>query len=182
MFCAAGYNARRQCVLAGKTPNQVVAERRTAKPALAKDKPAERSGPCDITKTRLTADRAKEVSQPDSVSVSRRCSRQPACGWRARKRRHRRGAAYKPGGLSCAREPGTPTRTGAGHELENIFRSDDARGPYDHASQRTNAGSNHKTQTHDHEACGPGRREVVGQIRFSRTLRAAETERCAASP
>src|SRR4051812_5197148 len=46
MFCAAGYNARRQCVLAGKTPNQVVAERRTAKSAFAKDKPAGRAGPC----------------------------------------------------------------------------------------------------------------------------------------
>jgi hypothetical protein len=66
MFCAAGYNARCQCVLAGKTPNQVVAERRTAKPALAKDKPAERSGPCDITKTRLIAESAEEVSQPDN--------------------------------------------------------------------------------------------------------------------
>jgi len=41
MFCTAGYNARRQRVLEGQTPDQVVAERLTAKPALAKDKPAE---------------------------------------------------------------------------------------------------------------------------------------------
>jgi hypothetical protein len=68
MFCAAGYNARCQCVLAGKTPNQVVAERRTAKPALAKDKPAERAGPGDIIKARLIAESAEEVSQPDSRS------------------------------------------------------------------------------------------------------------------
>jgi hypothetical protein len=62
MFCTAGYNARRQRVLKGKTPDLVVAERLTAKPALAKDKPAGRARSCDITKPRLIADRAKEVS------------------------------------------------------------------------------------------------------------------------
>jgi hypothetical protein len=51
-------------VLKGKTPDLVVAERLTAKPALAKDKPSGRAGPCDITKARLIAERAKEVSQP----------------------------------------------------------------------------------------------------------------------
>src|SRR4051794_1796807 len=49
MFCAAGYNAHRQRVLKGKTPDLVVAERLTAKPALAKDKPAGRARSCDIT-------------------------------------------------------------------------------------------------------------------------------------
>src|ERR671933_2061100 len=62
----AAYNARRQRVLAGQTPDQVVAERLTAKPALAQDKPSGRAGPCDITKARLIAENAKEVSQPDS--------------------------------------------------------------------------------------------------------------------
>jgi hypothetical protein len=62
----AAYNARRQRVLEGQTPDQVVAERLIAKPALAKDKPAGRAGPCDITKARLIAENAKEVSQPDS--------------------------------------------------------------------------------------------------------------------
>jgi transposase InsO family protein len=62
----AAYNARRQRVLEAKTPDQVVAERLTAKPALAKDTPSGRASPCDITKARLIADRAKEVSQPDS--------------------------------------------------------------------------------------------------------------------
>jgi hypothetical protein len=62
----AAYNARRQRVLEAKTPDQVVAERLTAKPALAKHKPAGRAGPCDITKARLIAENAKEVSQPDS--------------------------------------------------------------------------------------------------------------------
>src|SRR3954454_20312252 len=62
----AAYNARRQRVLEAKTPDQVVIERLTAKPALAKDKPSERAGPCDITKARLIAQSAKEVPQPDS--------------------------------------------------------------------------------------------------------------------
>ncbi|MFL5288609.1 MAG: DDE-type integrase/transposase/recombinase [Rhodopila sp.] len=62
----AAYNARRQRVLEGKTPDQVVAEWLKAKPTLAKAKPQGRAGPCDMTKARLIADRAKEVSQPDS--------------------------------------------------------------------------------------------------------------------
>src|SRR4051794_8909540 len=55
-----------QRVLAGQTPDQVLAERLTAKPALAKAKPSGRAGPCDITKARLIAQSAKEVSQPDN--------------------------------------------------------------------------------------------------------------------
>ena len=51
-------------MLQATTPDQVVAERLNVKPVLAKDKPAGRTGPCDITKARLIADRAKEVSQP----------------------------------------------------------------------------------------------------------------------
>jgi hypothetical protein len=62
----AAYNARRQRVLEGQTPDQVVAERLTAKPALAQDKPSGRAGPGDIIKARLIAESAKEVSQPDS--------------------------------------------------------------------------------------------------------------------
>jgi transposase InsO family protein len=62
----AAYNARRQRALEGKTPDQVVADRLKAKPTLAKAKPNGRAGPCDITKARLIAGQAKEVSQPDS--------------------------------------------------------------------------------------------------------------------
>src|ERR1700709_971322 len=62
----AAYNARRQRVLEAKTPEQIVVERLTAKPALAKDRPAGRAGPCDTTKARLIAENGKEVSQPDS--------------------------------------------------------------------------------------------------------------------
>ena len=59
-------NAPRQRVLDGKTPNQVVAEHLKAEPKLANPAPHGRAGPCDGTKARLIADRAKEVSQPDS--------------------------------------------------------------------------------------------------------------------
>src|SRR4051794_15294308 len=62
----AAYNARRQRVLEGQTPDQVVAERLTAKPALANAKRSGRPGPDDIIKARLIAESAKEVSQPDS--------------------------------------------------------------------------------------------------------------------
>ncbi|MBV8870124.1 MAG: IS481 family transposase [Acetobacteraceae bacterium] len=62
----AAYNARRQRVLQSKTPDQVVAERLTAKPDLANPKPHGRAGPCDTTKARLIAENAKEVSQPYS--------------------------------------------------------------------------------------------------------------------
>ncbi len=60
------YNARRQRVLDGRTPNQLVAEHPKAKPELANPASRGRAGPCDITKARLIADAAKEVSQPDS--------------------------------------------------------------------------------------------------------------------
>src|SRR3954468_13665043 len=65
----AAYNARRQRVLEGQTPDQVVAERLTAKPALAKAKPSGRAGPGDIIKARLIAESAKEVSQPDTSTT-----------------------------------------------------------------------------------------------------------------
>jgi len=62
----AAYNARRQRVLNGKTPDQVVAERLKARRKLANAKPHGRAGPDDIAKARLIAEAAKEVSQPDN--------------------------------------------------------------------------------------------------------------------
>ena len=62
----AAYNARRQRVLEGQTPDQVVPERLIAKPALAKAKPSGQAGPDDIIKARLIAENAKQVSQPDN--------------------------------------------------------------------------------------------------------------------
>jgi transposase InsO family protein len=51
----AAYNTRRQRVLDGKTPDQVVAERLEAQPNFRKPKGAlqKRASPCDITKARL---------------------------------------------------------------------------------------------------------------------------------
>ena len=62
----AAYNARRQRVLDGKTPDQVVAERLRKRRKLASAKPNGRAGPEDIAKARVIAEAAKEVSQPDS--------------------------------------------------------------------------------------------------------------------
>ncbi len=64
----AAYNTRRQRVLDGKTPDQVVAERLEAQPKLVKQNGTipQRASPCDITKARFIAETAKEVSQPDN--------------------------------------------------------------------------------------------------------------------
>ena len=60
------YNVRRQRVLDGKTPNQVVAERLRARPRRANPAPHGRASPCDVTKARFIAEAPKEVSQPNS--------------------------------------------------------------------------------------------------------------------
>jgi transposase len=62
----AAYNARRQRVLDGKTPDQVVAERLKAHRGLANAKPHGRAGPADVAEARRIAEAAKEVSPPDS--------------------------------------------------------------------------------------------------------------------
>src|ERR687883_834324 len=62
----AAYNGRRQRVLDGKTPNQVVAERLRRRRKLANPTPQGRAGPDDIAKARLVAEAAKEVSRPDT--------------------------------------------------------------------------------------------------------------------
>jgi hypothetical protein len=65
----AAYNARRQRVLNGKTPDQLVAERLKARRKLAGAKPEGRAGPADIAKARLIVEAAKDVSQPDNLAV-----------------------------------------------------------------------------------------------------------------
>jgi hypothetical protein len=64
----AAYNIRRQRVLDGKTPDQVVAERIEAQPTLSKPKGTlqKRESPCDIAKARFIAETAKGVSRPDN--------------------------------------------------------------------------------------------------------------------
>ncbi|MFC7555435.1 DDE-type integrase/transposase/recombinase [Pseudoroseomonas wenyumeiae] len=63
----AAYNARRQRVLDGKTPDQVVAERLKSRRRLARGKPEGRAGPEDIAKARLIVEGTKDVSQPDAL-------------------------------------------------------------------------------------------------------------------
>ncbi len=62
----AAYNARRQRVLDGETPHQVVAERLKARRRLANPRPHGRAGPADVAEARRIAEAAEEVSQPDS--------------------------------------------------------------------------------------------------------------------
>ncbi len=64
----AAYNARRQRVLDGKTPDQVVAERLKARRKLANPKPHGRAGPAEIAAARRIAEAAKDVSPPDTNS------------------------------------------------------------------------------------------------------------------
>jgi hypothetical protein len=63
----AAYNARRQRVLDGTTPNQVVAERLPARRQFAPAKTHGRAGADEIAKARLIVETAKEVSQPDTL-------------------------------------------------------------------------------------------------------------------
>ena len=62
----AAYNARRQRVLGGKTPDQIDAERLKARRKPANPKPHGRAGPGDIVKARCIADAANDVPPPDS--------------------------------------------------------------------------------------------------------------------
>src|SRR4051812_44010285 len=55
----AAYNGRRQRVLDGKTPHQVVTERLRKRRKLANPTPQGRAGPDDIAKARLIDDIAK---------------------------------------------------------------------------------------------------------------------------
>jgi hypothetical protein len=62
----AGSHACRPRGLDGSTPDQVLAERLKAKRKLARVQPHGRAGPNAVSKARLLAEAAKEVSQPDS--------------------------------------------------------------------------------------------------------------------
>jgi transposase InsO family protein len=60
------YNARRQRVLDGRSPEQVVRERLALDQGLANPGYRPPSDPCVLPKAMLVIERAKEVSQPDS--------------------------------------------------------------------------------------------------------------------
>ena len=61
----AAYNARRQRVLSGRTPNQVVAERLAARRRRRNARPAGQASPADIARAQVIVENAKNVSQPD---------------------------------------------------------------------------------------------------------------------
>jgi transposase InsO family protein len=102
----AAYNGRRQRVLDGKTPNQVVAERLQAKRQLANTKPHGRAGPDDIAKAHLIAEAAKEVSQPDTKQHLRRGGALPSRrGPQPAHKPSRRGRNHPPAPLHPAGAP-----------------------------------------------------------------------------
>jgi transposase InsO family protein len=70
----AAYKARRQRVLDGKTPHQVVSERLQACRQLAHTKTHGHAGPDDIAQARLLVEAAQEVSQPNIGKFMQPCS------------------------------------------------------------------------------------------------------------
>ena len=63
---SSAYNARRQRVLDGRSPEEVVRERLTQDPGLANPGHRPPSDPCVLPKAMLVIERANDVSQPDS--------------------------------------------------------------------------------------------------------------------
>ena len=62
----AAYNARRQRVLGGRSPEEVVRERLGQDTSLANPAYRPPPDPCILPKALLVVERAKDVSQPDS--------------------------------------------------------------------------------------------------------------------
>jgi hypothetical protein len=65
------YNARRQRVLGGRSPEQVVRQRLAQDGHLANPGYHPPPDPCVLPKAMLVVERAKDVSQPGSLSRSR---------------------------------------------------------------------------------------------------------------
>ena len=70
------YNARRQRVLGGLSPDEAVRRRLEAEPRLASRRYEPPSGPCLLPNALLVVAAAKDVSHPDSPTSATRC-----CGW-----------------------------------------------------------------------------------------------------
>ena len=71
------YNARRQRVLKGKAPNDVVRERLKDKPELASKLYQPPADPCALPKAMVVVEHAKEVSHPDTYLCSHPAHRLP---------------------------------------------------------------------------------------------------------
>jgi hypothetical protein len=65
------YNARRQRVLGGLSPDEAVRRRREAEPRLASRRYEPPSDPCVLRKALLVVAAAKDVSHPDTHVVGR---------------------------------------------------------------------------------------------------------------
>jgi hypothetical protein len=63
---SSAYNARRQRVLDGRSPEEVVRERLAQEPGLANPGYRPPSDPCVLPRAMLVIERAKDVSQPDT--------------------------------------------------------------------------------------------------------------------
>ena len=62
----AAYNARRQRVLGGRSPDEVVRERLRQDTSLANPGYRPPADPCVLPKAMLVVERARDVSQPDT--------------------------------------------------------------------------------------------------------------------
>src|SRR4051812_13149727 len=67
------YNARRQRVLKGRSPERVVRERLRAAPARVNRHHDPPFDPCNLPKALQVITQAKDVSHPDSGAPARRC-------------------------------------------------------------------------------------------------------------
>ena len=74
------YNARRQRVLDGRSPDEVVRERLGRGPGLANPGYHPPSDPCVLPKAVLVVECAKDVPHPDTSGCGRRCRGQGAAG------------------------------------------------------------------------------------------------------
>src|SRR4051794_37534587 len=121
------YNARRQRVLDGRSPEEVVRERLAQERGLANPGYRPPSDPCVLPRAMLVIERAKDVSHPDTRRVSRRSAPPPG---RPASRLPRppascpRGAAWARGGpprgrpraspRASVRRPGSASRSRTG--------------------------------------------------------------------
>ena len=63
---SSAYNARRQRVLDGRSPDEVVRERLRRDPSLANPAHRPPPDPCVLPRAMLVVEHAKDVSQPDT--------------------------------------------------------------------------------------------------------------------
>jgi transposase len=78
---SSAYNARRQRVLGGRSPDEVVREGLQQDTSLANPGYRPPSDPCALPKAMLVVERAKDVSQPDTVDTAKTLLVLSGMGW-----------------------------------------------------------------------------------------------------